>query len=172
MELWDIYDEERRATGRTAIRGVTPFEEGEFHLVVHICAFSKEKKMLIQRRALDRNYGGLWDLTAGGSAVQGETSRRAAERELREEVGIRTALGRPSFTINFSRGFDDYFFLAYDGDIANLHLQAEEVCDVKWATCEEILAMIRAGEFVQYRESFIPLLFEMFEASGMIRGEI
>lgn len=170
MEIWDIYDEERRKTGRTAVRDATPLSEGEYHLVVHVCIFSADGKMLIQQRAHEKSYGGLWDVTAGGSALAGETSKQAAERELFEEVGIRAALPRPTLTVLFARGFDDVFLLRRDCDPAALVLQKEEVCGVKWATQEEIASLIREGKFVQYREHFIPLLFEMVGKYGAIRG--
>ena len=33
-EFWDIYDENRNKTGRTAQRGVYQFKDGEYHIVV------------------------------------------------------------------------------------------------------------------------------------------
>ena len=36
MELWDVYDADRRLTGRTMVRGER-FQPGDYHLVVHIC---------------------------------------------------------------------------------------------------------------------------------------
>ena len=35
MELWDIYDDERRRTGRTCVRGET-MADGENHLMVEV----------------------------------------------------------------------------------------------------------------------------------------
>ena len=49
MELWDIYDKDRNKTGRTMKRG-EPMKDGDYHLVVHICIFSSDGKMLIQQR--------------------------------------------------------------------------------------------------------------------------
>ncbi|WP_052144527.1 hypothetical protein [Halalkalibacter okhensis] len=49
---------------------------------------------------------------------------------------------RPSLTINFSVGFDDYYLVEVDLNIMELTLQPEEVQRVKWATKEEILTII------------------------------
>ena len=49
MELWDVYDEERRLTGRTMVRGEAYPEDG-YHLVVHMCVFNSRGEMLLQRR--------------------------------------------------------------------------------------------------------------------------
>lgn len=169
MELWDIYDEDRRPTGRYAVRDVTPLQPGEYHLVVHVCVFSRDGKLLIQRRALGRkSAGGLWDITAGGSAVAGETSLQAAQRELKEEVGLSLELPRPFFTINFPVGFDDVYLVQADPDLSELVLQEEEVCDAKWATEEEVLTLLDAGLFVKYRRHFLELLFETNCGYGMI----
>ena len=168
MELWDIYDENRRPTGRTAVRDRDVLCAGEYHLVVHIAVFSADGKMLIQRRALSKSAGGMWDITAGGSAVAGENSLDAARRELYEELGLRLELPRPAFTVHFPVGFDDVFLVRAEPDLSTLKLQKEEVCDAKWATKEEIFAMLDAGQFVRYRRHFLGLLFEMNCGYGVI----
>ena len=57
----------------------------------------------------------MWDLTAGGSALQGENSRQAAEREVFEEIGLKLDLSdvRADFSIGFDEGFDDYYLLEH-----------------------------------------------------------
>ncbi len=171
MELWDIYDKDRRLTGRTAVRDVTPLAEGEYHLVVHVCVFSPDGKMLIQRRALERmSAPGLWDVTAGGSALAGEDALQAAMRELNEEMGLSLELPPPALTIHFSCGFDDVFLVRADPAL-NLTLQKEEVCDAKWADKEEVLALLEEGKFVPYRKHYLELLFEMDCGYGMILRE-
>ena len=59
-----------------------------------------------------RKWAGLWDLSAAGSAVSGENSRDAAERETREELGLEIDLGnaRPVLTIHWERALVTYTF--------------------------------------------------------------
>ncbi|AGT43879.1 hydrolase, NUDIX family [Treponema pedis str. T A4] len=40
------------------------------------------------QRDLQKHYGGMWELTAGGSALSRETAIECASRELKEETGI------------------------------------------------------------------------------------
>ncbi len=162
MEIWDIYNSDREKTGRTMVRGEKQ-QPGDYHLVVHICVFNSGGQLLIQQRQpFKTGFSGLWDITVGGSALAGETGRQAAERELAEEIGLVATVGeRPNFSLNFQRGFDDFYLIQQDVDISTLKLQYEEVRQVKWATKEEILAMVADGSFVPYHPSLINLLFDL-----------
>ena len=161
MELFDLYTEDRVRPGRTMVRG-TKVPEGLYRLVVHVCIFDHEGRMLIQQRQpFKQGWSNYWDLTVGGCAVAGDTSRTAAEREVREEIGLELDLSdiRPSLTLNFDGGFDDYYVLTQEVDPSALNLQEEEVQAVRWATQEEILRMIDDGLFIPYEKSLIGLLF-------------
>lgn len=86
MEIWDIYDKERNLTGRQMHRG-NRFEQDAYHLVIHVCLFNPLGEMLIQQRQPDKNgWPGMWEVSTGGSAIAGETSQQAAEREVKEEI--------------------------------------------------------------------------------------
>ena len=150
MELFDLYTADREKTGQTMVRG-EPTPEGFYRLVVHVCIFNPEGQMLIQQRQpFKRGWANLWDVTVGGCAVAGDSSRAAAERETREELGI---------TIHWEHGFDDIYVLTQQVDPESLHLQYEEVQTVRWAGKEEILQMIDDGRFIPYEKSLIELLF-------------
>ncbi|MDF2536018.1 MAG: hydrolase [Bacillales bacterium] len=168
MELWDIYDINRINTGKTLERG-SRFEPGSYHLVVHICIFNSKGEMLIQQRQpFKEGWPNKWDITVGGSAVSGESSQMAAERELVEEIGYKVDLKnvRPHFSINFKVGFDDFYLIVDDLDISKLHLQYDEVQQVKWASKDEILRLLSTNEFIPYYKSLIEMCFEMIQGYG------
>lgn len=172
MEIWDIYDKERVLTDKTIKRGEN-LGENEYHIVVHVCIFNKENKMLIQQRQpFKEGFPNMWDITVGGSALSGETSSKAAEREVLEEIGHKVDLSnnRPFITINFEYGFDDYYILEEDIDTNKLNLQYEEVQAVRWADKKEILKMIEEGFFIPYYKSVIEILFEMRKTPGAIKN--
>ncbi len=171
MERWDIYDLDKQPTGRVTTRGKR-FMPGEFHLVVHVCVFDSGNRMLIQQRQRGKSlWSQLWDVSVGGSAQAGETSRQAAERETREEIGLTIDLSgeRPYISVPFEWGYDDYYFVTRDVDINTLTLQQEEVQAVRWATQPEIEQLLRQGKFIPYQWSLIPLLFELRHQRGTIR---
>lgn len=167
MELVDLYDENRVPLGKTAER-YGKKGPGELRIVVHVCLFDSRGRMLIQRRTESKRiWPGLWDVTVGGVDA-GETTRQGAEREVREELGYALDLSglRPSVTVNFEGGFDDFFIAVRDLDLHTLSLQAEEVSAIRWVTLEELLAMVDDGSFIPYPKSFLQFLFDMRETFG------
>ena len=170
MELVDLYDENRIPLGRTAERHA-PKEPGEYRLVVHVCAFDSRGRLLIQRRTEEKRvWPGRWDVSVGGGVDAGETSRQAAEREFHEELGIPLDLTgrRPSLTVNFDAGFDDYYILCQDLDLSQLVLQPAEVRAVRWASLEELEEMVEDGRFIPYPKSFLRFLYDMRRQFGFL----
>lgn len=172
MEIWDIYDHHRIKTGCTVVRG-NKLSDNEFHLVVHVCLFSPDGRMLIQQRqSFKEGWPNWWDISAGGGALAGETSQEAAERETLEEIGYRADFSnqRPFFTVNFKTGFNDFYLIEDDVDTSQLVLQNEEVQAVKWASKEEILQMMDRQEFVPYHRGLIDVMFSMLHCRGALRA--
>lgn len=171
MELWDVYREDRTKTGKTMKRGDF-FKTGDYHLIVHACIFNSNDEMLIQQRQpFKTGWPNMWDLTVGGSAVKGDNSQAAMERELYEEIGLKLDLSnvRPHLTINFDEGFDDIYLIEKDVDISKLKLQYEEVQNTKWATIDEIFQKIDNGIFIPYHKSLIKLFFDIRKQFGCIK---
>lgn len=177
MEIWDVYDIDRFKTGKTVFRG-NKMEPGEYHLVVGAAVFNSEGKLLIQKRSAEKDdRANLWDITVGGAGIQGENSRDALEREIREELGIILDMTgkRPALTLNFSPGFYDFYIIREDIDINKLTFQKEEVCDAKYATEDEVLELLKKEEFSPNFLHFIGLLFEIKDViavGGVLRGYI
>lgn len=168
MELFDLYDTQRRPTGLTMVRG-TPTPAGHYRLVVHISIFNSKGQMLIQQRQpFKDDWQNLWDISVGGSVTAGETSQTGAERELAEELGITADLQNtvPALTVTFNSGFDDHYIITRDLSIDDLRLQYEEVQAARWAEKDEILAMIDNGTFIPYHKSLIELLFFLRDHKG------
>lgn len=168
MERFDVYDDERQLTDKTRIRG-EKCERNENRQVIHVCIFNSENKMLIQKRQSTADgWPNMWDISAGGQGIAGETSRQSAHRELLEEIGIDYDFSdtRPFMTVNFDNGFDDYYFINMDIDETTLKLQKEEVSTVKWASLDEILNLRQNGEFIPYYETFLAAIFEMKQKRG------
>ena len=168
MELWDLYDRDRIPTGETHQRS-EPLPAGRYHMVVHVVIFNSKGEMLIQQRQpFKAGWPNLWDVTVGGSAIAGDTSRTAAERETLEEIGLAIDLSneQPKLTIPFDVGFDDIYTLVQEVDLFALRLQESEVQAVKWADEQEVLAMLADGRFIPYHRAFLELLFALRDSRG------
>ncbi len=172
MELWDLYDRDRKPLGKTHERG-KPLADGEYHLSVHVAIFTPDGRMLVQRRSPDKkHWGGLWDMSAAGSVVAGESSTEGASRELYEELGLVYDFSemRPQFTINYRVGFGDVYVIEREVDLSEIRFGTDEVAEVGFMTYDEIIESIRAGRFIPYYESFIGFLFDRRHTAETMRS--
>ena len=162
MEILDLYDENRIKTGRTYIRGEN-MPEDTYRLIVHLLIFDDYGNLLIQKRQKTKSMANLWDITCGGAASAGETSKEAIARELREELGISLDFTntRPIITANFKNGFGDFYLVRENINLDEVSLQEEEVAACKWASFDEVMDLMDRDRFVRYKKNFIKLLFDL-----------
>lgn len=149
MELWDVYDAERRPLNKTHVRGV-PMRHGEYHVAVFVWIFNNAGQVLLTKRSPEKqNSPNLWALT-GGAVLAGETSLQAIRRELCEETGICAEEADFSLltTVRVSSRsyFSDLYLLKREVDLADIVLQAGETCDAKWVSRAEFERMAAGGE--------------------------
>lgn len=142
-EIWDAYDKEfHKIHNVTLVRG-EPVPEGMYHLVADIVVKHVDGTYLIMQRDHRKHLGGLWELTAGGSALQGETVLECARRELREETGIEAEEIQEIKRIvheEYRTLFVEYFCVK-DWDKNAITLQEGETIDFRWVNKTELLSM-------------------------------
>ena len=91
MEHWDAYNSNfEKIEGLTLIREEQDkIPDGVYHLVCEILVRHTDGTYLLMKRDPTKPlYPNMWEATAGGSALQGESAVEGALRELREETGI------------------------------------------------------------------------------------
>lgn len=160
MELWDILDHSGKFTGRKVIRGQRRLNPNEYHLVVHIWPYDNNGRLLIQRRSQKRKLmPGEWAAT-GGSAVSGEESRVAAQRELSEELGIDLPAENLVLARRLKRknSFLDVWFIKVDVNIEKLNLQREEVSAVRWIGGNQLKYLVKQGRYHNYGREYFELV--------------
>ena len=152
MEQWDAYDKDF-----TLIEGVTltrgeKIDDGVFHLVCDIIVRHTDGDYLIMQRDARKHYGGMWEATAGGSALVGESPLQCAVRELFEETGIHA-----DTLTEVGRVVDDKCHSAYveylcvtDCDKNSVKLQEGETSDFLWVDKDTLLKM-KSDELVTER---------------------
>ena len=101
MEFWDIYDKDKKPTGRTMKRNDWCLKDGEYHLTVLGVVARPDGTFLITKRVMTKAWAPGWWEVSGGAAQAGEESYEAVLREVREETGLdaRNADGGYLFTI-------------------------------------------------------------------------
>lgn len=148
MEKWDLYDEQGRPSGRSVVRG-EPIPKGFCHLVSDILVRHTDGEYLLMQRDFGKpNYGGYFEMSAGGSALMGEDALTCAKRELREETGIicenLLEIGRSTshHTIYVS------FLCTTDWDKSAITLLEGETISYRWVTEEDFLAFIASDDAI------------------------
>lgn len=157
MELWDAYDAEfNKIKEKTLIRGEA-IPEGLYHLVCEILVKHNDGRYLLMQRDLNKHYGGLWEATAGGSALIGESPLECALRELREETGIiATDLMEVGRVISKeTQSIYVEFLCTTDWKKEEITLQEGETSNFKWVSRDELVNM-KSDELVTKRmQNFI-----------------
>ena len=147
MELLDLYDDEGKLLGITIERG-SKFEKGNIMLSL-VFIKNKDGKFLIQKTSKEK--GSKYSST-GGHVIHGENGIDTILRELKEELGLNVKedeVKSIAFVKHPKRPcFINLYLLEKDVDINSLVLQKEEVDSVYWMTKEEIISLIKEGNFI------------------------
>ncbi len=145
MEIWDAYDKSfEKIEGKTLVRGEV-ISDGFFHLVCDVIVRHTDGTYLLMQRDHKKQFGGMWEATAGGSALQGETPLECATRELREETGIVSQNLKEVGKIVSPQTHSIYveFLCTTDQYKDNISLQEGETIAFRWVSRDEL---IRIGE--------------------------
>lgn len=163
MEYLDIRTRDGRLAGRFVPRG-TKLKKGEYFLAVAVVVRAGEK-WLVTRRAPGKTAPLLWEFPGGGVQA-GEKSEEAARRELQEETGLCPPpaafcrKGRLAFPEK-NMLMDIYEVQVPDLVPGALCLQAEEVCDARLLTGQELDA------FPDKLPSIERILTELYQNPGL-----
>ena len=159
MELWDIYDKDKKPTGRTMKRNDWCLKEGEYHLSVLGVIQRPDGKYLITKRAADKAWAPGWWEVSGGAAIAGETSEEAVKREILEETGLDVTNAEGGFLFSYHREnpgeCDNYFVDVYkyhmDFTEEDIKLQTEETNAFQIADAAQLSEYDKHGIFLHYQ---------------------
>lgn len=159
MEKWDAYDSDfKKIDGKILIRGEEKdIPDGVYHLVCEILVKHTDGSYLLMKRDYRKHYGGMWEATAGGSALIGETPLQCAIRELKEETGIETsALTKVGTEFNDKTHSVYVEFLCVTNlEKTNIQMQDGETVDYKWVNREDLIAMSKNELVTERMQKYI-----------------
>lgn len=158
IEFWDIYDKDKKRTGRQMKRNDWCLKDGEYHLTVLGVIKNTEGKFLITKRVMTKAWAPGWWEVSGGAVMAGEESADAVKREVLEETGIDVSDADGGYVFSYSRENpgegDNYFVDIYcfvkDFDESDVKLQEEETAGYMLATRDEIAEFGKQGIFLHY----------------------
>jgi isopentenyl-diphosphate delta-isomerase len=119
-------------------------EKGLLHRALSVLIINTKKEILIQRRALGKYHSpGLWTNTCCSHPYPGENPTEAANRRLKEEMGMVAEL-EFAFKFQYKCDFDngliehelDHVFIGESNDTP--HLNTDEAMAFKWMSVEEL----------------------------------
>jgi isopentenyl-diphosphate delta-isomerase type 1 len=91
-EMFDVVDENDKVIDRKS-REECHSDPSLIHRSAAVMIFNKEEKMFLQKRSQTKDlYPGCWQVSAAGHLDPGESYDDAANRELKEELGVDTEL--------------------------------------------------------------------------------
>ena len=155
METWDAYNQDfEKIEGMTLVRG-EKIPNGLFHLVSDILVKHTDGEYLLMQRDSRKHFGGMWEATAGGSALQGEDALTCAIRELREETGIETeALTEVGRVVSHDTLYVEFLCIT-DCDKNRITLQEGETTAYRWVSRDVIRSMKKEDLVTERMQEFI-----------------
>lgn len=158
MEYWDIYDRDKKKTGRVMKRNDWILQDGEYHLTVLGVIVRPDRKFLITKRVMTKSWAPGWWEVSGGGVQAGEESREAVNREVFEETGLDVSGCEDGYLFTYKRENpgegDNYFVDVYrfelDFDEADVKPQESETDGFMLADAAQIKEFAEAGIFLHY----------------------
>lgn len=158
VEFWDIYDKDKKPTGRTMKRNDWCLADDEYHLTVLGVVARPDGKYLITKRVMTKHWAPGWWEVPGGAAMAGEESLEAVKREVLEETGLDVSKADGGYEFTYHRENpgkgDNYFVDVYrfvmDFTEEDIKIQEEEAGGYMIASLDEIKAFAEEGIFLHY----------------------
>ena len=144
MELRDAYDKNFKKIENVVLVRGEPLPEGMFHLVPEILVRHTDGQYLLMQRDACKPRGLMWEASAGGSALQGETALEAAVRELKEETGVSGEMTEIGILADEKAHciYAEYLCVT-DCAKDSVTLQEGETVAYRWVSREELLSLPR-----------------------------
>jgi 16S rRNA (adenine1518-N6/adenine1519-N6)-dimethyltransferase len=148
-DIFDIVDANDQVIGSAPRSEV--HAKGLKHRAVHMLVYNANGELLIQLRSAEKDrHPNTWDSSAAGHVDSGETYEIAANRELREELGISVPELKEIGYLRACEETGQEFVRVYETHHEGPFLpQASEIAEVRWISIPELEHWMaeKPGEF-------------------------
>lgn len=162
-----LVDESDREIG--TMEKLKAHQMGLLHRAFSIFLFDKQRRLLLQRRALDKYHsGGLWTNACCSHPYPGESILEAASRRMREELGAYCPV-EELFSFIYKAEFEnnmieyEYDHVLYGYYSGCIHINKLEVEEVKYIDCRMLTDWIRQKpyEFTPWFKLAVPKILNL-----------
>lgn len=171
MEYLNWVNEDGSLVGKIEREDAHNGRNKSVHSVIHLYIVNSEKKILMQKRSMNKSVQpGKWDTSVGGHIVYKDTPVETMIKEANEELGIKIRTCCSNYVIyTGDKYFHDFHterefiycsFMEKDIDIKNMRLPFDEVDEVKYMSIKEIDKLIKEGKVTDSFALDFPSLIE------------
>lgn len=148
MEYWDTYFKDGSKSGLIVKKG-EKLPPGHFHIIVETLVKHCDGTYLVMQRDYNKKeYPGLYEGSAGGSLISGETKVEGAIREVREETGLIINEVSPIYYfMSEEDGVISQGYIAIISGTKDITYLKGETINHKWLTLKELKAFILTAEY-------------------------
>lgn len=159
-ELVEVLTEDGKSVGEN-ISKLTAHKQGICHGISAVALIDNSGRLLIQKRAVTKkDEPNKWDLSGAGHIDVDETPKRAAVREIYEELGINigenelklidTYLNKVKLNEEIYINHFTYLFLVQkDISIDDIVMQKSEVSNIMFVNKKEYIDLLNNGDMVE-----------------------
>jgi isopentenyl-diphosphate delta-isomerase type 1 len=168
MEFLDVLDDEGKPLSFVKARDLV-HRDGDWHRTVHAWIINPHHELLLQKRSHGKeSFPNLWDISCAGHIVAGQTSLGTAIREAREELGVTIREKDLVYLFTIKSHFtqhegafidneiNDVFLIEKDLSLSEIHLQKEEVSEIKWISLDNLQEALKSKprDFAPHKEEY------------------
>lgn len=166
-EKLDIFTREGEYLGIKTREECHASNPGFYHKPAWTWAYNSKGEILVQKRSMQKKkFPGLWDMPCAGHVDAGETAKKGAIREAKEEIGIDVSEDEMQFMFEYIEDdaweIGQVFFFKLDKEIEDMTIQEEEVESVKWLSFEEFKKILYSDKWVPMDKEYKDLVVEKF----------
>jgi isopentenyl-diphosphate delta-isomerase type 1 len=162
-EYLEVVDENNQLVGMASRREI--HEKGLRHRSVHILIFNTQGDLYLQKRSPFKDqYPEHWDTSAAGHTDPGETQIEAAQRELREELGLNVPLTEVfQYPACPETGWEFVTLFTARTD-APIHLNLEEATTGEYFTPDQVTQLL--NDPLQKIAPALPFLYSLYQRNN------
>ncbi len=171
MERWDAYTKDGKLIPDTILHRGETIPDGLYHMACGVFVRHADGSILCMKRSTSKKtHGGMYEVSAGGAAQQGESKYDCIRRELKEETGISCdefqELGR--HVSENSRIILYNFLCTVDCEKDSVTLQEGETEGYRWMSETEFADFANSDRMIGWQKAYY---HDYMKEQGWIRDD-